>query len=134
LPHRENLPAPGLAPHYERRRSHRDAPTRTAVYRAGVPLLDAETLQAALRELPGWELVDGALVRTFRRADWRDAIGLVNLVADEAERRDHHPDIEIAGYRNVTFRLTSHDAGGITKRDVALARRIDELSADTRAG
>ena len=99
-----------------------------------MPLLDVEALQAALLELPGWELVDGALVRTFRRPDWRDVIALVNLVADEAERRDHHPDIAIAGYRNVTFRLTSHDAGGITKRDVALARRIDELAAETPTG
>ena len=99
-----------------------------------MPLLDAEALQAALRELPGWQHVDGALLRAFRRAHWRDAIALVNLVADEAERRDHHPDIEVAGYRNVTFRLTSHDAGGITKRDVALARRIDELARGMGAG
>jgi 4a-hydroxytetrahydrobiopterin dehydratase len=99
-----------------------------------MPLLHAAALQAALLELPGWELVDGTLVRTFRRVDWRAAIALVNLVADEAERRDHHPDVEIAGYRNVTFRLTSHDVGGITKRDVALARRIDELAEEARTG
>jgi 4a-hydroxytetrahydrobiopterin dehydratase len=70
-----------------------------------------------------------ALVRSFRRRDWRDAIAFVNAVAEEAERRDHHPDIAIAGYRNVTFRLTSHDSGGITKRDVELAKRIDQLAA-----
>jgi 4a-hydroxytetrahydrobiopterin dehydratase len=91
--------------------------------------LDATALVAALRELPGWAREGKALVRTFRRRDWRDAIALVNAVADEAERRDHHPDISISGYRNVTFRLTSHDSGGITKRDINLAKRIDELAA-----
>jgi 4a-hydroxytetrahydrobiopterin dehydratase len=91
--------------------------------------LDATALVAALRQLPGWAQEGKALVRTFRRRDWRDAIALVNAVADEAERRDHHPDISISGYRNVTFRLTSHDSGGITKRDINLAKRIDELAA-----
>jgi len=93
-----------------------------------MPTLDDATLADAMRELPDWRNEDGALVRTFRRRDWRDAIALVNAVAEEAERRDHHPDVEITGYRNVTFRLTSHDSGGVTKRDVNLAMQIDELA------
>lgn len=92
-------------------------------------MLDETALASALAELGGWSLDEGVLVRTFRRRDWRDAIALLNAVADEAERRDHHPDVSITGYRNVTFRLTSHDAGGVTRRDVNLARRIDELAA-----
>ena len=91
--------------------------------------LDDAELDAVFRELPGWSREGDALVRTFRRRDWRDAIAFVNAVADEAERRDHHPDLSITGYRNVTIRLTSHDSGGVTKRDVTLARRIDELAA-----
>ena len=91
-------------------------------------MLDETALHEAMRELPDWTRDGPALVRTFQRRDWRDAIVLVNSVADEADRRDHHPDIEIAGYRNVTFRLTSHDSGGITRRDVNLAKRIDELA------
>ncbi len=91
--------------------------------------LDEAALRDALAELPDWSRDGDALTRTFRRRDWRDAIALVNAVADEAERRHHHPDISIAGYRNVTFRLTSHDSGGITKRDVNLAKRIDEIAA-----
>lgn len=93
-------------------------------------VLDAEALAAALAELPEWTRAGDALTRTIRRRDWRDAIALVNAVAEEADRRDHHPDISITGYRNVGFRLTSHDSGGITKRDVNLARRIDELAAE----
>ena len=91
-------------------------------------LLDEDQLAAALRDLPGWVPEAGTLVRTFRRRDWRAAIALVNAVAEEAERRNHHPDIEVTGYRNVTFRLTSHDAGGVTRRDIHLATRIDELA------
>ena len=94
-----------------------------------MPILDDVELTAALAELPGWER-DGAVIkRRFQRRDWRDAIALVNAVADEAEWRDHHPDIEITGYRNVTFRLASHDSGGVTRRDIDLARRIDELAS-----
>ena len=94
-----------------------------------MPMLDEEALAEALRDLSDWSRDGDSLTRTFRRRDWRDAIALVNAVAEEADRRDHHPDISITGYRNVTFRLISHDAGGITKRDVNLARRIDELAA-----
>jgi 4a-hydroxytetrahydrobiopterin dehydratase len=97
-------------------------------------MLDDQALAAALADLREWTAEDRALVRAFRRRDWRDAIAFVNAVAEEADRRDHHPDISITGYRNVTFRLSSHDAGGVTKRDVNLARRIDELAAGTRAG
>jgi 4a-hydroxytetrahydrobiopterin dehydratase len=93
--------------------------------------LDAAAIAAAMADLPGWERDGDALVRSFRRRDWRDAIALVNAVAEEAERRDHHPDISIAGYRNVSFRLTSHDSGGITRRDVNLAKRIGELAEVT---
>jgi 4a-hydroxytetrahydrobiopterin dehydratase len=99
-----------------------------------MPILDEEALATALRELSGWTRDGDSLTRTFRRRDWRDAIALVNAVAEEADRRDHHPDISITGYRNVTFRLTSHDSGGVTKRDVNLARRIDELAAGVAAG
>ena len=93
-----------------------------------MPALDPAALDDAMRDLPEWTRSGAALTRTFQRRDWRDAIALVNAVADEADRRDHHPDVEITNYRNVTFRLTSHDSGGITKRDVNLAKRIDELA------
>ena len=94
-----------------------------------MPIIDEAALTAALTDLPDWTLDGHALTRTVRCRDWLDAIALVNAVAEEAQRRDHHPDLSITGYRNVTFRLTSHDSGGITRRDVDLARRIDELAA-----
>lgn len=91
--------------------------------------LDLSSLEAALAELPGWSRDGDVLVRTLKRRDWREAIALVDAVAEEADRRDHHPDVCVTGYRNVTFRLTTHSDGGISQRDIDLARRIDELAA-----
>ncbi len=90
--------------------------------------LDDEAIEAALRELPEWSREDDVLVRVVKRKDWRAAIALVDAVAAEADRRDHHPDLWVTGYRTVTFRLTTHSAGGITRRDLDLARAIDELA------
>jgi 4a-hydroxytetrahydrobiopterin dehydratase len=89
-------------------------------------MLDDKALHEAMRQLPEWNLEDDTLVRTFRRRDWADAVALVNAVAPEADRRNHHPDVSITGYRDVTFRLTTHSRGGITQRDVDLATWIDE--------
>lgn len=91
--------------------------------------LDDTAVEEALRALPEWSRED-VLVRTVKRRDWRDAIALVDAIAAEADRRNHHPDLCVTGYRTVTIRLTSHDEGGVTARDVALARRIDELAAN----
>ena len=89
-------------------------------------MLDDAALEAALAQLPGWTRDGDTITRTFRRRDWLDAIAFVNAVAPEAERRNHHPDVCITGYRDVTFRLTTHSKGGITQRDIDLARWIEE--------
>lgn len=91
--------------------------------------LDDAAIEEALVGLPGWTRDGEELVRTVQVRDWRAAIALVNTVADEADRRDHHPDLCVTGYRDVTFRLTSHSEGGISKRDIALAQAIDRLAA-----
>jgi 4a-hydroxytetrahydrobiopterin dehydratase len=92
-------------------------------------MLDDAALAEALSRLPAWSREGGTLVRTYQRRDWTDAIALLNAVADEAERRNHHPDVCIAGYRLVTFRLTTHSTGGITQRDVDLAGWIEEQAS-----
>jgi 4a-hydroxytetrahydrobiopterin dehydratase len=90
-------------------------------------LTDAE-IDGALGQLPGWLRDGDVLLSTYRRRDWRDALALVNSIGEEAERRDHHPDVCITGYRNVTVRLTTHSEGGITHRDVNFARwLLDEV-------
>jgi len=75
----------------------------------------------------GWELVDGRLHREFEFDDFAEAFGFMARVAVIAERLDHHPDWSNS-WNRVVIDLTSHDAGGVTGRDVALARAIDAAS------
>ena len=91
--------------------------------------LDDEAIAAALQRLPEWTRDGDSIVRTFKRRDWTDAIAVLNAIAIEAERRDHHPDVCIEGYRKLTVRLTTHSEGGISQRDVNLATWIEELAA-----
>jgi 4a-hydroxytetrahydrobiopterin dehydratase len=88
--------------------------------------LTQEQVEAALAELSDWGYEDEALVRTFRFADFVHAVDFVERLAEVAERRQHHPDIDIR-YNKVTLRLSTHSAGGVTSRDVELAEAIQHL-------
>ena len=90
-------------------------------------LLTDDEVSDALNGLPGWSGTPEMITRTVRAADFRAAIALVNAVADAAEEADHHPDIDIR-WRDVTFGLATHSAGGVTEKDVAMARRINDLA------
>ena len=82
------------------------------------------------RQLPeGWSLEEGgkALLRTFKFADFSEAFGFLTRVALHAEKIDHHPEFTNV-WNRVDFRLTSHDAGGVTDRDVSLAEAINQLA------
>ena len=90
------------------------------------PLTDAD-LADALARLPDWSR-DGAVMRRMvKTPDFRAAIALVNAVADAAEAANHHPDICITRYRNVSFELSTHAALALTRRDIELAIEIDRL-------
>ena len=88
-------------------------------------LTDAE-VSALLSEFPDWTLrEDGkAIVRTFRFADFNEAFGFMTRVAIYADKADHHPEW-FNVYNRVEVRLTTHDAGGLTERDIALATVAD---------
>jgi len=90
--------------------------------------LDDAALAAALARLAGWTRGGRAIEKTYRFADFRAALAFVNRVAELAERQQHHPDIAIH-YSEVTLTLWSHDAGGVTARDVKLAEAIDASRA-----
>jgi 4a-hydroxytetrahydrobiopterin dehydratase len=79
---------------------------------------------------PGWtRSADGAaLERTYRFKDFAEAFAFLTRVAAHAEAIDHHPEFTSV-WNRVDFRLTTHDAGGVTERDVALAKTIDDLAA-----
>ena len=89
--------------------------------------LSQEQIAAALADLDGWGQEGETLTRTFRFADFVHAIGFVEHLAEVAEQQQHHPDIDIR-YNKVTLRLSSHDAGGVTPRDVRLAEALQRLA------
>ncbi len=89
--------------------------------------LNHEQIEAALAELDGWGFSDEAFVRTFRFSDFVHAVEFVEELAEVAEGQKHHPDIDIR-YNKVTLRLSSHDAGGVTARDVKLAEAIQLIA------
>ncbi len=99
---------------------------RRVWYHHPMERLDDHAIAARLAGLGGWEHDDGALRRTFRFPSFRSAIEFVVQVADLAEEADHHPELTNV-YDRVDVVLTTHDSGGVTERDVGLARRIDSL-------
>jgi 4a-hydroxytetrahydrobiopterin dehydratase len=86
--------------------------------------LTAAEVEDVLRARPMWRLQQGKLVRELTFKDFVAAMTFVNRVAELAESANHHPDIDIR-YNRVLLGLVSHDAGGITARDAALAGEID---------
>lgn len=95
-----------------------------------VEKLDAAGRAALARDLPGWAMVDGrdAIARTFRFEDFSEAWGFMSRVALLAEKQNHHPEW-FNVWNRVEITLSTHDAGGLSARDVALAKAIDALVA-----
>jgi 4a-hydroxytetrahydrobiopterin dehydratase len=91
-------------------------------------ILEDATIDHALGELDGWRREGGAILRDLRFPSFMDAIRFIDRVAVVAEAADHHPELTNV-YWNVGIRLTTHDAGGVTERDLALARAIDAVVA-----
>ncbi|MBN9070301.1 MAG: 4a-hydroxytetrahydrobiopterin dehydratase [Rhizobiales bacterium] len=92
-------------------------------------LLSPEAIAAALAGLPGWALVpDGrAMRRVFTFRNFSEAFGFMSRVALAAEKMDHHPDWSNV-YKTVDVTLSTHDAGGLTELDIALAKKIDRIA------
>lgn len=91
-------------------------------------MLTNDQVDAALPDLNGWERADGALRRSIEFPAFLEGVDAVGRVAELAEQKDHHPDIDIR-WRTVTFALVTHSAGGITEQDLEMAKAIDQLLA-----
>jgi 4a-hydroxytetrahydrobiopterin dehydratase len=89
-------------------------------------LSEAETL-TALSDLPAWERDGGTISRSFRFDDFAAAFGFMAAAAVVSERMNHHPEWTNV-YNRVDVSLTTHDAGGLTRLDVDLARHMDRLA------
>ncbi len=90
--------------------------------------IEGPALLDAIASLPGWRLQGGVLVKDLKFPSFIAAIAFVNKAAALAEAADHHPDLDIR-YNKVRVALVTHDSAGITQRDLALARQLDEAFA-----
>lgn len=91
------------------------------------PRLSDLEIQRALGSLPGWSRRGDVLTKTFTFPTFAGGIAFVQRVAVAADAADHHPDIDIR-YTKIVFTLSTHDAGGITASDLALATAIEGLA------
>ena len=89
--------------------------------------LSDDEIHTALAGLSSWELVDGQITRQYRLAGFPEVIAFVVRLSYEAEAADHHPDLDIR-YNTVRVTLSTHSEGGVTAKDLDLARAIDELA------
>lgn len=84
-------------------------------------------VKAALTALPLWRRKGAAITRRYEFADFVAAVKFVNAAAKHAEKARHHPDIDIR-YNVVSLLLTTHDAGGLTEKDFALAEKLERAA------
>lgn len=91
--------------------------------------LDDAQIAEALAALPSWKREGDAITRQHRAETYRAAVRLVVRIADLAEGANHHPDLALS-WTSLRISLSTHDAGGITSRDVHLARCIEDVLAE----
>lgn len=95
---------------------------------ARLPKLSDEEINQALKARKGWSVKDGKLHREYKFADFVHAFGFMATAAMRIERLDHHPEW-CNVYNTVRVDLTTHDSGGISRKDFELAEILDELAA-----
>ena len=93
-----------------------------------MPALNARQVKLHLKALPGWSKRAQILRRTFKFKGFLMSIAFVRRIAKQAQKINHHPDIDIR-FDRVTLTLTTHDEGGITEKDFSLARQCDVIYA-----
>lgn len=89
--------------------------------------LNAEEILAQLSQLDYWKVVNNKLLKRFKFANFAESLAFVNKIGEIAETHDHHPDI-VFGWGYAEIYITTHDVGGITIRDIAVAKEIDAIA------
>jgi 4a-hydroxytetrahydrobiopterin dehydratase len=90
-------------------------------------LLDNATIADKLAQLPGWEHTERAIRKTWQLKGFLATMTFANAIAHLAHEANHHPDLSIHDYNQLTVVLTTHSAGGVTDNDIGLASRIEQL-------
>lgn len=89
--------------------------------------LTSEEIQTGLTTLPGWTVQENKLHREYKFPDFAHAMGFMAIAAPRIEKRDHHPEWSNV-YNKVTVDLSTHDSGGITKKDLELAVMLEGIA------
>jgi 4a-hydroxytetrahydrobiopterin dehydratase len=107
---------------------------RCAPCEGGVAPLAAEQVKQYLTAVPAWSLTEDGkrLRRQWRVKDFLTALDFFNRIASIAEQEDHHPDLHLVGYRNVTIEIWTHALGGLSENDFILAAKIDALPVELK--
>jgi len=92
-----------------------------------IPTLTETELEAGLASLPGWTIEQDKLHRSYKFPDFAHAMGFMAIAAPKIEKKDHHPEWANV-YNRVTVHLTTHDSGGITKKDLDLAGVLEGIA------
>ncbi|HEY6360829.1 MAG TPA: 4a-hydroxytetrahydrobiopterin dehydratase [Vicinamibacterales bacterium] len=88
---------------------------------------DAPEIVDRLASLPGWRFVDGVIQRSYKTDGWPTTLMFVNAIGYCAEGADHHPDLKVS-WGKLVVALSTHSAGGVTDKDLDLARRIEDIA------
>ncbi|MEC3965809.1 4a-hydroxytetrahydrobiopterin dehydratase [Flagellimonas halotolerans] len=88
--------------------------------------LTTNEIAEALKNLSGWALKDDMIEKTFTFKDFKEAFATMTHIAFECEKQNHHPNWENV-YNSLTIKLSTHDADGLTQKDIDLAKSIDEI-------
>lgn len=91
-------------------------------------MAEDEIARRLAAELPEWRHREGGIERRIDTRNWKSTIMLLNAIAFIAEAANHHPDLT-ASYGHLDVRISTHDAGGVTEKDLSLARGVDALLA-----
>lgn len=88
--------------------------------------MNTHEIQEALKNLSGWALKDDMIQKSFIFADFKEAFSIMTHIAIECEKQNHHPNWENV-YNSLTIKLSTHDADGITQKDIDLAKSIEKI-------
>ncbi len=89
--------------------------------------LTEEEILSKLQKLSGWNYTGISIQKEFKLENFISAVNFINKIAEEAERIDHHPDINLYSYNKVIITLTTYSKGGVTVNDFKLAEAIESL-------
>jgi 4a-hydroxytetrahydrobiopterin dehydratase len=89
--------------------------------------LNPEEITKGMQEIDDWFYVDKSLEKEFKLKTFADALAFIIKTGIEAEKMDHHPDINLHSWNKVKITLSTHDVGGVTENDIKLAQIIDKI-------